>query len=99
MKTLEFIRTEGSDKVKVDCSGNEVSVHSHCAYCKHCHGVKVGKRVMEPPQKKALNSLTRGMGMDEDLLNAVVMFNTFVRDGTAIVCDDEEGEGFRSMYK
>jgi len=26
------------------------------------------------------------------------MFNTLVRDGTAIECEDDAGEGFRSMY-
>jgi len=99
MKTLEFHRDEAKDRVTVTCAGREVSVHSHCGYCRHCAGVRVGKRTIPTPQRQALSgTLQPGTSMDENLLNAAIMFNTLVRDGTAVECEDDAGEGFRSMY-
>ena len=98
MKILEFHRDDGSDRVKVACADREVSVHSHCGYCKHCAGVRVGKRTIPTPQRQAFAGLSQGGSPDENLLNAAMMFNTLVRDGTAIECDDDAGEGFSSMY-
>ena len=98
MKTLEFHRDEAKDRVTVPCAGREVSVHSHCGYCRHCAGVRVGKRTIPTPQRQALSSTQPDVSMDESLLNAAIMFNTLVRDGTAVECEDDKGEGFRSMY-
>ncbi|MCT8338268.1 hypothetical protein FKB36_12420 [Methanoculleus sp. Afa-1] len=99
MKILEFHRDGSGDRVKVACADREVSVHSHCGYCKHCAGVRVGKRTIPTPQRQAFAGLSQGGSPDENLLNAAMMFNTLVRDGTAIECDDDAGEGFASMYR
>ncbi|WP_235855629.1 hypothetical protein [Methanofollis fontis] len=74
-------------------------MHSHCAYCRHCAGVRVGKRVLPPPQQQAMKGARGGMGIDEELLNAAMMFNSLVRDGDAIECSDDAGTGFSSMYR
>ena len=98
MKTLEFHRDDAKDQVRVLCADGMVSVYTRCGYCRHCAGVRVGKRTIPTPQRQVLSGTGRGPGMDEDLLNAATMFNTLVRDGTAIECEDDTGEGFRSMY-
>ncbi|MDD3621451.1 MAG: hypothetical protein PHQ81_03500 [Methanofollis sp.] len=98
MKTLEFHRDEEKGRVTVTCATGEVSVYSHCAYCKHCNGIQVGKRVLPSPPQKLVRG-PRGMGFDEELLNAAMMFNSLVRDGEAISCNDKEGVGFTSMYR
>lgn len=97
MKTLEFKRDDAKDQVKVMCADGEVSVYTRCSYCRHCAGVRVGKRVIPTPQRQVLSG-PRGAEMDGELLNAAIMFNTLVRDGTAIECEDDDGEGFSSMY-
>lgn len=98
MKTLEFHRDEKKDRITVACAEREVSVYSHCSYCRHCKGVNVGKRTVETPQIKAGADLRRGSSGDDSLMNAAMMFNTLVRDGSAISCDDDAGEGFRRRY-
>ncbi|MDD1702440.1 MAG: hypothetical protein LUQ31_05630 [Methanoregula sp.] len=50
------------------------------------------------PQIKALWELRKGAGVDEHLMNAAMMFNMLVRDGTALECDDDNNEGFRKLY-
>ncbi len=99
MKILEFHRDDAKDRVTVACADREVSVHSHCGYCRHCAGVRVGRRTIPTPQRQALSGVKRGANPDENLLNAAIMFNTLVRDGTAIECEDDAGEGFSSMYR
>jgi hypothetical protein len=99
MKILEFHRDDTKDRVTVACADGEVSVHSHCGYCRHCAGVRVGRRTIPTPQRQALSGVRQGANPDENLLNAAVMFNTLVRDGAAIECEDDAGEGFYSMYR
>ncbi len=98
MKTLEFHREEKNDRITVTCAEGEVSVYSHCSYCRHCRGIMVGKRTVDAPQIKAGAELRRGSSGDDSFMNAAMMFNTLVRDGSAIACDDEGGEGFRRRY-
>lgn len=98
MKTLEFHRDEKKSRVKVACADGEVSVYSQCAYCKHCKGILVGKRMTPAPQAQAYSDMRRGKTSDENLMNAAMMFNTLVRDGSAIECDDDANEGFHSRY-
>ena len=50
----------------------------------------MGSRTVPMPQMQALNDMKRGRLADENLMNAAMMFNTLVRDGTAIECDDDE---------
>jgi hypothetical protein len=98
MKTLEFVRDEKKSRVTVSCADGPVTVTSHCAYCRHCTGIVVGKRVSPAPQKEALEAIRRGAGSDDSLMNAAMMFNTLVRDGHAIACDDDANEGFAKLY-
>ncbi|HOF97743.1 MAG TPA: hypothetical protein PLV90_11300, partial [Methanoculleus sp.] len=86
-------------RVTVVCADREVSVYSYCGYCRHCAGVRVGKRMIPTPQRQALSGLRQSANPDENLLNAAIMFNTLVRDGSAIECEDDKGEGFSSMYR
>ena len=98
MKTLEFVRDEKKDRVTVACADGMVSVSSRCAYCRHCRGVVVGKRVAPSPQREALDNIRLGKGSDENLMNAAMMFNTLVKDGHAISCDDDANAGYLKLY-
>lgn len=97
MKTLEFHREAKKDRVTVTCADGEVSVHSHCAYCRHCKNILVGKRMTPVPQGQVGD---RGMtaNFDESLMNAAMMFNSLVRDGSALSCDDDAGDGFQRRF-
>ncbi len=98
MKTLPFVRDEKKGRVTVACADGMVPVSSRCAYCRHCTGIVVGKRVAPAPQKEALDAIRRGSGSDDTLLNAAMMFNTLLRDGSAIACDDDTNAGFVKLY-
>jgi hypothetical protein len=98
MKTLEFVRDEKKDRVTVACADGMVSVYSKCAYCRHCTGIVLGKRVAPAPQKEALDAIRQGKGSDDSLMNAAMMFNTLIRDGKAIACDDDTNAGFLKLY-
>jgi hypothetical protein len=97
MKTLDFHRDEKKDRVTVTCADGEVSVHSHCAYCRHCKSIIVGKRATPAPQGQT-GDPGRSGNFDETLMNAAMMFNTLVRDGSALVCDDDAGTGFQRRF-
>ncbi|MDD1677833.1 MAG: hypothetical protein LUO93_01445 [Methanomicrobiales archaeon] len=99
MKTLAFHPDERKQHVTVDCADGELSVYRYCAFCAHCAGVRVGGRMVPSPQKQAMNEVRNRGGGDEALLQAAMMFNTLVRDGTAIECDDDANQGFRSLYR
>ena len=94
MKTLEFVRDEKKDRVTVACADGMVSVYSKCAYCKHCTGIVIGKRTAPAPQKEALDAIRKCRGSDDALMNAAMMFNTLIRDGSAIACDDDANAGY-----
>ena len=98
MKTLSFDRDEKKSRVTVACAEGNISVYSKCAYCRHCKGIRTGKRVVPPPQMEALNAVRRGTASDENLMNAAMMFNTLIRDGTALECDDDTDDGFSGLY-
>ncbi|WP_363318471.1 hypothetical protein [Methanoregula sp.] len=53
---------------------------------------------MATPQKSALNDLKRGVAADENLMNAAMMFNSLIRDGSAIECDDDANKGYQGLY-
>jgi hypothetical protein len=97
MKRLELQRDE-KQRVKVGCAGGDISVYSHCAYCRHCAGVWVGKRAVPTPQSQALNDMRSGKASDDTLMNAAMMFNTMIRDGSAIDCSDDNNQGFTTRY-
>jgi len=98
MKRLEFQRDEKKQRVTVACADADVSVYSHCAYCRHCAGVWVGKRAVPTPQNQALTEMRSGKASDDMLMNAAMMFNTLIRDGSAIECNDDENRGFVTRY-
>jgi hypothetical protein len=58
----------------------------------------VGKRLVLPPQTQVLSELKKGTAGDDSLMNAAMMFNTLVRDGSSLDCDDDENQGFRGLY-
>ena len=99
MKTLPFERDEKKNRVLVSCADGDVSVYSHCAYCRYCKGVWVGKRLTPTPQQQALNDIRKGSATDDNLMNAAMLFNTLIRDGSAIECEDDANKGFVGMYK
>lgn len=82
----------------VACAGGDVSVYSHCAHCRNCKGVRSGTRTTSSPQAQALIEVRRGAVGDESLMNAAMIFNTLVRDGTAIECSDDTNSGFKGLY-
>ncbi|MBP1928412.1 hypothetical protein J2741_000959 [Methanolinea mesophila] len=96
MKTLTIHRDEKNIRAAVECATGEVQVYRACAYCLHCKGIRVGARVYPAPQEKAMQDMSRGRGAEDLLLNAQLQFNTLVRDGFAIECDDDENKGFKS---
>jgi hypothetical protein len=98
MKTLQFQRDEGKQKITVPCADGNKSVYSYCGYCGHCKGIWVKSRLVPIPQAQALADVKRGVGADENLMNAAMLFNTHVRDGTAIECDDDTNSGFVRRY-
>jgi hypothetical protein len=98
MKTLQFTRDEKKNRVTVGCADGEKSVYSHCAYCRHCKGIRIGNRLSPTPQSRALADVRRGSAGDESLMNAAMLFNSLVRDGTALDCDAGESEGFKGLY-
>jgi hypothetical protein len=98
MKILPFERDEKKNRVLVSCADGNVSVYSHCAHCKNCNGVWVGKRLTPTPQHQALNDMRKGSAADDNLMNAAMLFNTLVRDGSSIECGDDANKGFSGMY-
>ena len=98
MKTLPFQRDEKKSRVTVICADGDISVYSHCAYCRHCKGILVGKRLVPSPQIQVLSELKKGTANDDSLMNAAMMFNTLIRDGLSLDCDDDENQGFRGLY-
>jgi hypothetical protein len=83
MKMLPFDRNEMKGTVKVECADGMVSVYSHCAYCRHCRGVRKGAALNAPPQVRALADIRKGMPGDDMLMNAAMAFNSMVREGDA----------------
>jgi hypothetical protein len=58
----------------------------------------VGKRLVSPPQTQVLSELKKGTAGDDSLMNAAMMFNTLIRDGSSLECDDDENQGFRRLF-
>ncbi len=98
MKTLPFQRDEKKSRVTVTCADGDISVYSYCAYCMHCKGIWMGKRLVPSPQIQMLSELKKGTAGDDSLMNAAMMFNTLIRDGSSLDCDDDENQGFRGLY-
>jgi len=98
MKTLPFQQDEQKQHVAVDCADGRLSVYRFCAFCVHCSGIRVRDRVIPSPQKQALDNIKTKAASDDTLLNAAMMFNTLIRDGEAIECDDDANEGFVPLY-
>ena len=58
----------------------------------------MGKRLVPSPQAQVLSDLKQGTAGDDTLMNAAMMFNTLIRDGSSLDCDDDENQGFQRMY-
>ena len=58
----------------------------------------MGKRLVPPPQIQVLSELKKGNAGDDSLMNAAMMFNTLIRDGSSLDCDDDENQGFRRLF-
>jgi hypothetical protein len=98
MKTLPFQHDEKKQRVTVACADGDISVYSHCAYCRHCKGVRIGNRLTPAPQSQALDDVRKGRVSDDNLMNAAMFFNSLIRDGSAIECADDENRGFTNLY-
>ena len=70
----------------------------HALTAGHCQGIRAGTRLAPSPQVKALNDIRQRGAADEILMNAAMMFNTLVRDGSAVECDDDKNDGFQKLY-
>ena len=80
------------------CWGSACPCTATARTARHCHGVVLGNRTVPMPQMQALNDVKRGAAADENLMNAAMMFNTLVRDGTAIECDDDRNRAYEGLY-
>jgi hypothetical protein len=47
---------------------------------------------------QVLSDLKKGTAGDDSLMNAAMMFNTLIRDGSSLDCDDDENQGFSGLY-
>ncbi|KUG15550.1 hypothetical protein ASZ90_014795 [hydrocarbon metagenome] len=99
MMTREISWDEKRYRATVGCADGTVSVHSHCASCVHCRGVRIGQKLYPAPQESVLRSFSGSGSSDEALMAAAMQFNSLVKDGTAIDCDDDAGTGFTSRYR
>jgi hypothetical protein len=50
------------------------------------------------PQSQVYSDIRKGVAPDENLMNAAMMFNTLVRDGSAVECDDDANHGFQNRH-
>ncbi|NLV25767.1 MAG: hypothetical protein GXY48_01140 [Methanomicrobiales archaeon] len=98
MKSLPIIRDSESDKAYVECASGKLPVHTRCSYCLHCKGIQVGARVMPSPYESAFSQIKGSTAPPEILMEAAMQFNTLVRDGTAISCNDDSGKGYTPRF-
>lgn len=65
----------------------------------NCKGIQVGARVMPSPYETAYSQIKGGSVPPEILMEAAMQFNSLVRDGSAVACDDEKGHGYTPRFK
>lgn len=99
MKSLPILRELSSDKVQVECASGMLAVHTRCGLCIHCKGVKVGARIMPSPYDVIAGQIRTGIMPPEALMEAAMQFNTLVRDGTEIACDDDTNVGYTPRFR
>lgn len=99
MKSLPIIRETATDKVQVECASGKLAVHTRCAFCIHCKGVKIGARIMPSPYETVSGQIKTGAMPPEALMEAALQFNTLVRDGSEISCNDDEGIGYTPRFR
>jgi hypothetical protein len=58
----------------------------------------VGKRLVPSPQVQVLSEFKKGSANDDSLMNAAMMFNTLIRDGSSLECSDIENRGFKRLF-
>jgi hypothetical protein len=99
MKSLPILRDLEADKVQVECAAGKLSVHTRCAFCTHCKGVKVGARIMPSPYETISGQIRTGAMPPEALMEAAMQFNTLIRDGTEIACGDDDNSGYTPRFR
>ncbi len=99
MRSLPIIKESGTDKAYVECASGRLPVHTRCSYCLHCKGILVGARIMPSPYEQASSQIRTTGAPPEVLMEAAMHFNSLVRDGTAVSCDDENGEGYSPRFR
>ncbi|MDD1724878.1 MAG: hypothetical protein LUQ07_07100 [Methanospirillum sp.] len=99
MKSLPILREQGSDKAYVECTSGKVPVHTKCSYCLNCKGILVGARVMPSPYDNASSQIKGGSVPPEILMEAAMQFNSLVRDGSAVACEDEKDGGYAPRFR
>ena len=99
MKSLPILRDLEADKVQVECATGKLAVHTRCALCIHCKGVKVGARVMPSPYDTTSTKIRSGAMPPEALMEAALQFNALIRDGTEIACDDDADAGYTPRFR
>jgi hypothetical protein len=99
MKSLQILRETETDKVQVECAAGKLPVHTRCAICIHCKGIKVGSRIMPSPYDTISAQIRTGAMPPEAMMEAALQFNTLVRDGTEIACDDDAGVGYTPRFR
>ncbi|HJJ98712.1 MAG TPA: hypothetical protein O0X23_00645 [Methanocorpusculum sp.] len=100
MKTLPLNRRPNG-KATVLCQDKEVSVHSSCAFCAYCAGIRVNRRVTPNPYAQALHGSKGGLSLDQQLMEGLMQFNTVIEDANAtdIECSDDAGCGFVTLTR
>mgnify|MGYP007023464133 FL=1 len=64
----------------------------------NCKGIQVGARVMPSPYESAFSRISGGSVPPEMLMEAAMQFNSLVRDGSSVACNDEKGEGYTPRF-
>ena len=64
----------------------------------NCKGIQVGARVMPSPYENAFSQIKGGSVPPEILMEAAMHFNSLVRDGSAVACNDEKDQGYTPRF-
>ncbi|HOL40228.1 MAG TPA: hypothetical protein PLY78_00145 [Methanospirillum sp.] len=54
---------------------------------------------MPSPYENAFSQMRGNAAPPEILMEAAMQFNSLVRDGSAVACDDEKGQGYTPRFR